>query len=135
MQQLTSCQAFTLDSSGQILIIRRSETDVRRPLQWDLPGGHAEPGELPENALERELLEETGLVPSQAPKFVFESSHDYDDLHVRWRFYVVHVKGREIILSPEHDQFRWVSVEEAIRAIEYDRKRDALVYAQEHDLL
>lgn len=134
-QQLISCQAFTLEPSGLILIIRRSGTDERRPLQWDLPGGHAESAELPEDALVRELREETSLVPNEEPKFVFESSHGYDNLHVTWRFYVVHVKSREVTLSPEHDQSRWVSVDEAIQAIEYDRKRDALLYARDHDLL
>jgi 8-oxo-dGTP pyrophosphatase MutT (NUDIX family) len=41
---------------GEILLTRRS--DVRG---WELPGGNLEPGETPEQALLREVREETGL--------------------------------------------------------------------------
>lgn len=44
---------------GSILLVRRA-----RPPQagrWSVPGGHVEPGERPEDAVVRELAEETGL--------------------------------------------------------------------------
>ena len=34
---------------------------------WDIPGGHLEPGETPEAAMRREVLEEAGAVLADIP--------------------------------------------------------------------
>jgi 8-oxo-dGTP diphosphatase len=45
----------------QVLLVRRSEPDQRDIDDlWELPGGKIEPGERPEDAAVRELVEETG---------------------------------------------------------------------------
>lgn len=49
-----------IEETGLVLMIQRSP-GTSRPLQWCLPGGGIERGELPEEACEREVLEETGL--------------------------------------------------------------------------
>lgn len=48
-----------LDDAGRLLLIRRATPpQVGR---WSIPGGRIEPGETTEQAVARELLEETGL--------------------------------------------------------------------------
>ncbi|MCW2739589.1 MAG: nudF [Blastococcus sp.] len=52
--------AVVHDGAGRLLLIRRGH-DPHRGC-WSLPGGRVEAGESVEQAVEREVLEETGLV-------------------------------------------------------------------------
>ena len=45
---------------GKILLAQRKEA-ASFALKWEFPGGKIEPGESPEEALERELQEELGI--------------------------------------------------------------------------
>lgn len=45
----------------KILLCHRRDDHYRRPGEWDLPGGKAEPGETDVEAAVRECREETGL--------------------------------------------------------------------------
>jgi 8-oxo-dGTP diphosphatase len=51
--------AVVHDPAGRLLLIQRGREPARG--SWSLPGGRVEPGESPEQAVEREVLEETGL--------------------------------------------------------------------------
>ena len=72
------------DAAGRLLLIRRGRPPGRG--LWSLPGGRVEPGETDQEAVVRELLEETGLhvlpgklvgtVHRPAPSGTFEI-HDY----------------------------------------------------------
>ena len=56
-----SVAAIVQDSAGRILIGERQDT----PGGWQFPQGGVEPGESPEAALERELIEELALDASR----------------------------------------------------------------------
>jgi 8-oxo-dGTP diphosphatase len=51
--------AVVHDASGRLLLVRRGRDPHRG--RWSLPGGRVEPGESPQQAVEREVREETGL--------------------------------------------------------------------------
>jgi len=52
--------AVVHDAAGRLLLVRRGHDPHRG--RWSLPGGRVEEGESPEEAVEREVREETGLV-------------------------------------------------------------------------
>jgi 8-oxo-dGTP diphosphatase len=54
--------AVVHDADGRLLVIRRANEPGRG--RWSLPGGRVEPGESDEQAVARELAEETGLAVS-----------------------------------------------------------------------
>lgn len=51
--------AIVRDRAGRILLIERGQPPAEG--MWSLPGGRVEPGEGAEEAIVREVLEETGL--------------------------------------------------------------------------
>ena len=51
----TAC-VLVRDGAGRFLFVRQAESAL-----WSVPGGAVEPGEAPDEAAQREALEETGL--------------------------------------------------------------------------
>jgi 8-oxo-dGTP diphosphatase len=59
------CAAAMLVHESKILLGKRAAGQLLYPDAWDLPGGHLEAGESPDEALIRELKEELGIVPTR----------------------------------------------------------------------
>ena len=60
-QNCRVASALLVDRRGWLLLQERDEHAMVAPNQWGLVGGHLEAGESWEEAVHRELLEETGL--------------------------------------------------------------------------
>lgn len=81
-------------SQKEVLLIRRRDVPV-----WVLPGGGIDPGETPEHAIEREILEETGFTV-KATRLV----GDYlplNRLARRVHLFACEIEKGEMTLSPE----------------------------------
>lgn len=89
-----------------ILVARRAGAD---PLagKWEFPGGKIEPGESPEECLQRELAEELGITV-RITQFLGSTRHDETKRRIELFFYEGEYVGGEIVLRI-HDRIAWVA--------------------------
>jgi len=80
-----------IDVDGRVLLARRPEGKAMAGL-WEFPGGKLRPGELPEQALIRELREELDIETRDSclAPFAF-ASHGYEDFHLLMPLYLCRV--------------------------------------------
>lgn len=83
----------------------------RRAGRWLQPGGHIDPGELPEEAALRETREETGLSaahPDAGPRMIHLDVHpSQDHLHLDLRFLLLAPDEEPAPGPGESPQVRW----------------------------
>jgi len=105
-------KAIIFNKNGNILTMRRSKTAPSRPLQWDLPGGDLEFSEDVKAGIIREIKEETGLEIKDLS--VVDVASGINDINQFWVTicYIARPKTNQVILSYEHDDFRWVTPDE-----------------------
>jgi 8-oxo-dGTP diphosphatase len=70
--------AALIESGGKLLACQRRASDSFA-LMWEFPGGKIQPGESPEAALARELLEELGVV-ARIGREIYRTLHQYSVL-------------------------------------------------------
>ena len=117
------------DRDGKILLVRRSATAPRRPLEWDFPGGFADkPNDLTSEII-REVSEETGLNIVE-PKLVYAltksfPNNEFDSQSVIFLFYHCLMDRTNIKLSYEHDKALWAKPSEILVHNHYDIHQQA----------
>ncbi len=109
---------------GQILLIR--EEQPRMPLFWSMPGGRIEVGETPEQAVLRELLEETGYqLDSLELWYAVQPVTKID-----WTVYVFIARGCRQVAQPVLDGGEKIEP----HLVSFDRFVDLVCQDQYHDL-
>jgi phosphoglycolate phosphatase-like HAD superfamily hydrolase/ADP-ribose pyrophosphatase YjhB (NUDIX family) len=103
------------DDAGKVLMVRTHKWSNL----WGIPGGKIKWGEPAEEALRREIAEETGLAVSEV-KFVLvqdciHSKEFYRDAHFVLLNYTCRCAGQpKVKLNDEAREFRWMTVAEAL---------------------
>lgn len=105
-----SIGAIIRNERGEILMIDRK----KKPFGWACPSGHIDEGELPEDAMVREVYEETGLEVLEYDLVHHEfidwniCSHDVEG-HDWYVFVVTRYDGELNIESEEVNDYEWVA--------------------------
>jgi dATP pyrophosphohydrolase len=99
----------------QFLLLKRATEPFLG--EWFLVQGCIDPGESPDDAVIRELREETRLTPLAVYR---ESTRilPSEPTQVRLHIYVSFVSETgTVVLNPEHTAFRWCSLERALQLL------------------
>lgn len=105
-----SVRVFLTNDEGKILILKRSTDSKTNPGKWELPGGKVDQGESFDQALIREVYEETQLKISldHVVGVSEQNLHLFRAVHIIMSGKIV--EG-ELNLSSEHEGYAWVFFE------------------------
>lgn len=87
MKHLQVAVGIIRDPQRGIFLTRRSASS-HMANKWEFPGGKIEQNESAEQALKRELMEETGIEVTRA-RPVGQAEHTYEEVHVTLHFFLV----------------------------------------------
>ena len=122
---LIGCDTFILNEKSQVLLIRRSDSDL-----WALPGGFNDLGETPAECGARECLEETGYEIKINELLGVFSSKKYEYVHYQWKDNeMVHILFRGTVTgvfpktSDETKEIRWFAKDDFPELFDGHQKR------------
>ena len=117
------------------LLLRRSTTDKIYPDTWQMVSGSIERGETSIRASLRELKEETGFEPDRywlVPHMNTFLNPKRDVVHISAVFAAQVSAGSQPILSKEHYQYEWCSLERAKQLLVWPGQIQALQIVHEY---
>ena len=108
---IVAAGGFVLNDAGQVLLLKSP-----RYGDWEFPGGQIEEGETIPKGLEREVLEETGIVVKITSLIGIYSNIGNPPI-VNMDFLCEYVSG-EPRTSDESIEVKWVNLEDALNLVE-----------------
>ena len=133
-----TAKAAVIGPDGKVIVLTRATKDKRGPGNHDLPGGHVDPGETPEDTIRREVREETGLaVRDIVPLPTYAVFTGEDGSSIQKLRFIAFTDGTEVTTDPEeHSAHEWLTLDEAIAKLSdegYEAdKRDTIIQAKDY---
>jgi len=123
-------KALVRDRGGKVLLLRVNPAKLKgeQKLYWDLPGGRVQKGQTVQDALMREIIEETGVIGAEITKEIgmvlsnIRIPIGNETVGLVLDVYECHLPAdAEIKLSDEHIAYDWFTPIEAAEhlAIKY----------------
>ena len=107
-------KALIVDKEGKVLILREAATygEGTQRGRYHMPGGRVEPGEPFEEALKREVMEETGLTVTIGRPIYVGEWHPVikgEERQIIATFFICEPTSQTVRLSDEHDDYQWIA--------------------------
>ncbi len=103
--------AVIFNKRNEVLCALRSPK-MSLPNYWEFPGGKINEGEMPQEALIREIKEELGCLISVGEK-IEEVDHEYENIIVHLATYKAYIESG-IPKALEHADLKWVQVKKLL---------------------
>jgi 8-oxo-dGTP diphosphatase len=111
MKHLQVAVGIIRNTERQIFLAQRAASSYMAN-KWEFPGGKIEQDESAEQALKRELMEETGIEVTSASA-IGQADHSYEDLRVTLHFFLVEGWNGEPY-GREGQPQRWVEQQDLV---------------------
>ena len=107
--------ALIFNQEGKIFLMTSSKWKGK----YVIPGGHIELGETIEQALKREIKEETNLDIFDMQFVIHQEFVFGEEFHEKKHFifldYTCKTKGAEVVLNKEGSDYIWITIDEALK--------------------
>lgn len=110
MDTAIAVKSFIVNDEGNLLVIKRTDTDVQKPGIWEVPGGRLSMGENPFDGLKREAREETGLEIDILNTLRVHHFKSDDGCTITMVTFFCRPLSNAITLSEEHTEHDWIDL-------------------------
>jgi len=135
MKVKTVAKVLIINDTNEVLMLRRSSVDERRPGELDYPGGGVDRGEDITAGACREVLEEVGITRAVEDLYlIYAGTQIVGSDSVTRLLYWTRLHDPAITLSFEHSAYQWTSLDIAVNTFPHPFYSVGLRYALQNNM-